>query len=592
MPVRRASTRPASAPTAGRKRSAADSVGAQMAHKTESARKSMNTCPVCKMPMYINDGHASDALWRYAQFWYKGKPSFCLDELAGARNKNVFGPAEGVGHYRDPATNANDCHYLHVSASKGLTYFNGIWDMFTSPASALGLVRTVKLQRFKYERPVKPIGFTEKLNITYSVFARLEPTSADNLADKFIWQEGRYDIPHINRAVDIIASGTFTGCYDCNQKMTQMELIPTLFECSFPSNNDLSDDIIYTADVKTKDRPVILLNARIHYLLLQAMLRRDNAIRPRTTDIYMDGNNQVLEVTQDQQQKWKFKLVILWCLIMMLLSNWNINALTPLGSHHTLYIYAGTSDLYLSLLLYMIYVVNFSAADDPLSFEEFHYFYITNFVFYLKRRGHLLDDPATATISNSLTAAIMRDGSCSGAPWASLSPGLGMCNNPADFMNVATTHITALYNGVVRFSDYYLKPLCLHLYNPAAADAPYDHYFPSLRRVRAIDDYFSQINTNSIQVFVDYLTSEMYWYHFKNITMPQIAHAFLLARGIHGVEAQQVMDRWFKHASNTVRQLRGPMPTSEDRALVRLSAQFAAALRLRASSGAPSSCRS
>ena len=587
MPVRRSSTRPSSAPAGGRKRPGAESVGAHMDQIVESARKSMNTCPICKMPLFINDGFECDRLWRNTQFWFKGKPSFCLDE-AGARNKNVFGPVDGIG-FRNADANANACHFLHVSASRGLTYFNGIWDMFTDPEDR---VSTVRLKQFKYERPVKSITFTQKLNITYSVFSKLEAMATDNVVDKFIWREGRYSIPLINRAVDIVAKGTFTGCWDCNHKMTQMELIPTLFECSFPRDNDLHSDIVYTDDVTPKERGDILLNAKIHYLLLQAMLRQDNAIRPRTAEVYMDGNNQVLHVLPEQQHKWKFKLVILWCLLMMMLSNWNINALPPLASHHAIYIFSGTSDLYLSLILYMIYIANFKGTGHPLSFEEFHYFYSTNFVFHLKRIGHLVDTPAANTISNSLTAAIMRDGSCSGAVWASLSPGLNMFKNTADFMNTATNHITTLYNGVVRFSDAYLKPLCLHLYDPARLSETYANYFSSLRNVYRIDDYFSQINTNSIQVFVDYLTHVMYWYHFKNITMPQISHAFFLARGIHGAEAREVMDRWYKHASNAVSQLHGPMPTSEDRALVRLSAQFAAALRLRASSGASSSCRS
>jgi hypothetical protein len=410
--------------------------------------------------------------------------------------------------------------------------------MFPDPQP---VAESIPMKWFPQEMPLKSVEFAERLNITYSIFADLEPNTADNAVDPFLWAECEFKILRINRLASHISIGTFTGCWDCNQKMTQMEVIPLLFEESFPRTNKFDDFMMFPSEMKLSEQREILLNAQIHYLLLQAMLKKDNVIAPQSRTCYMDNRGrQIITVNADQQKKWKFKLIILWCLLMMLLSNWNISMLNPLASHHTIHIYAGTSDFYLSLIMFAIYIANYKAPGNPLSFEEFHYFYMTNYVFYLKSKGYLIDNPNDATVSNSLTAAIMRDRSCGGNAWASLSPGVGMQRKRENFLQSAQQDIKFLYAGVKRFANACLRPLCLHLYNPAVQHTPYDNYFPPLQRVRDIENYFSAINTGSIQVFVDYLSHEMYWYHFKNITMPQIAHAFSLARIIHGVEAKEV----------------------------------------------------
>ena len=566
-----------------------DRVGAGMQHDILSAKKSMNTCPICKMPLYIDDAHESDRLWRQTQHWFKGKPSFTLDDV-GPRNRNTFGPVHGLGK-RDPDKNANGCHFVHVSASEGMTTFNGMWDMFVDPQ---GIEQTFQLCVFLNERPIKDRGFCDRLNITYSMFSELEPMHQDHAADPFIWPECRFNSAQINRTTAIISTGTFTACWDCNEKMTQMKLIPMFFGHSFQHRHDIGEDFIHTEDMELVRRRELLLNAQIYYILMQAMLKYDNVIDPATRAIRVANGMQHVTIFPDQQLKWKFKLVILWSLLMILLSNWNATELSYTVAHHALYIYAGTSDFYVSLIMYMTYITNYTGAGNPLSFEEFHYYYITNFVFYLKRKRILVDDPATTNNSNSLTAAIMNPAACTTPRWGSLNLGLGMrqSDTPANFLTRARQDIAVLYRGITKFSNMYLKPLCMHLYNPAMLDQPYEDYFPSLATVQARGRFVSTIQRDSIQAYVDHLGPEMYWYHFKNITMPQISNAVRIARDMGTEEAKRVIDLWYKHASSSARHLRGPMPTSEDRALVRLSAQFAAALRLRASSGAPSSCRS
>ena len=566
-------------------------VGVNTTNLEVSAKKSMNSCPICKMPLYIGDTTRSDALWRQTQYWFKGKPSFVLDDI-GARNRNAFGPAHGIG-IRNPNKNANACHFVHVSASEGQTTFHGLWDKFADPR---GVDKKFNLCPFLNETQMKDNRFSERLNITYSVFADLEPTHGDHAVDSFLWDV--INTAQVTRAVGIISKGTFAGCWDCNHKMTQMKLIHELYSVSFGDTEDIARMFTHTPAVNADQRQELMLNAEMYYILMQGMLKRDNVFVPVRAPggpavIYKDLRMQQVNITPDQQCKWQFKLAILWCLLMILLSNWNISDQKVSTRHLMVYIYAGTSDFYLSLVCYLIYIANFRhATRDPLSFEEFHYFYATNFVFHMKRKGMLVEDPLTP-LSNSLTAAIMHPLAFTQASWPSANLGNDMQQKrPSHLYDGAREDIATLYRGIVKFSDNYLKKLCNHLYDDRMDATTFDEYLSSLENIQVIDNHISRIPGTTIQEFVDYLGDSMYWYHFKNITMPQIAHDVKLARDTVEEERQRVIDNWYNHTSASVRQLRGPMPTSSGRALVRLSAQFAAALRLRASSGASSSCRS
>jgi hypothetical protein len=537
------------------------------------------------MPLFIDDSKESDRLWRQTQFWFKGKPSYSLDDV-GPRNRNAFGPAPGLGT-RDTQRNANDCHFLHKSASEGMTTFNGLWDMF--PGDPRGGEETFQLCVFPNEKPVKEQTFSDKLNITYSVFADLEPNQSDNVADRFMWTECRFNRAQMDRTAGVISTGTFAGCWDCNHKMTQMTLIPMFYGHSFLYRQDI-DELFYIITGTPTEKRDLLLNAQIYYLLMQAMLRKDNVIDGSTRQAHVEGGWQQIKVTPDQQGKWKFKLIILWCLLMILLSNWNVTTLRHTASHHTNYIFAGTSDFYVSLIMYTTYIANFEGRGAPLSFEEFHYFFMINFVFYLKSKRLLVDNTRTHNINNSLTTAIMNPAACITPQWGSMNLGLGMQQHadPNHFLRSAKQDMIVLYAGITRFSSAHLKPLCLHLYDPTLPDDQYGDYFPALTTVLRIRRDISTIPHTSIQAYADYLTPAMYWFHFKSITMPQISHAVKLARDMGTEEGKRVMDLWFKHASNNARHLHGPLPTSEGRALARLSAHFSAVLRTRGSS----SCRS
>ena len=151
-----------------------------------SMKRSFNKCPICKMPIYVDPDsvHTRDQAWRHVQFYFKGKPSFILDDLPdsnGPRNKQCFGKVSPVGMQ---SGNEADCHYVHVSVSIGSARFYGLWAHFDQDFLH-DVSRDVTV--FPGETPVHTMTFSNELNITHSVFQGTEPTDAAHMLDPFLW---------------------------------------------------------------------------------------------------------------------------------------------------------------------------------------------------------------------------------------------------------------------------------------------------------------------------------------------------------------------------------------------------------------------
>lgn len=521
----------------------------------ESLKRSSNTCPICKMPLITNDTGASDKLWQTVQFCFKGKPSFTLDDLPGTngpRNRTAFGVVHPIG---GRGRSIQKCHYVDESVLTGTR--THLWNRFDQPSD---IDSDITFIHFPLEGRTKTIPFSQELNATHSIFKHITTTQVDML-DDLVWRvhtttagaTERVNVGRMNRAVTNIVLSTFTGCTDCNQKMTQMEMIPALFHESFKSTRE-GDPWIQADHHST---------AMMYYLLLQGLLNNTNVL-DRDGRQYIDPNGmQTIRIAPNQQEQWKMKLAVMWCLLKIFLSNRSISSMNLHAAHHTTYIYSGTSDFYLSLLLYIVYIANIPGSSDiaasrtnrdPLLFEEFHHFYTTNFPFFLRATQTLLQRNARESFSNSLTTAIYN---ANKNQWQEAPPGLGLAPsiNARDIHSAATEFIGTFHRRLRHFIRTKFMSFCDDLYT---SNDPIGNYFPSYPRVQQLVHHATQLHSDTcgIQQFTDILTPAMYWYPFKHITMAQISAALKFTRIYYTPNGAAVIDNWARHAFAAVHALR------------------------------------
>lgn len=533
----------------------------------QSLQRSFNTCPICRMPLYVDpdatDG--SDEEWRRLQFCFKGKPSYIIQGV-GARNKHAFGFTFPLSVRRADSTDA--CHFVHESASRGATHYKSIWNQCSDPQA---VEMEIELNSFQREPP-KKAEFLEQLHIGYSIFSGTEPTATAHMLDRFIFNAtGVINTALMNEVTTHINREMFAGCIDCNSKMTQMAKIPALFVESFPYMARSHDAWI---------QPAFMLNAQINYLLLQGCLKPGDACHLTTHAPYLDASGrQIFRVNPKQQMGWKMKLGVMWMYIMIFLTNLNLNDLfkdqTMPAAHHTVYIYAGISDFYLSMLLYLIYVANFprDLHRAYIQFEEFHYFYSSNFVFFLRHQNKLKSSNTANPMdfSNSLTAAILGAGCCptNGAAWFEAPLGLGLNTDSRYIFNNARSFITQIHNQLGDFCQTYWNAFCHQLYaadgNAASIQRPIFDYFASIKRA---DDlvHASRSTRKSVQGYTTLLGPDHYWFHFKNITMPQICKYLAISREYYTPTAYPVIDNWARLALYSAEHLHGQR-SSEGKAI-------------------------
>ena len=516
------------------------------------------------MPLLVNDTDPADQNWQKVQYCFKGKPSFSIQGV-GPRNINAFGVVNPLGNKE---RGVQTCHYIHESASQGT--IKRFWKEFDQPFQ---LIQKRTIHRFPGEAHTKSMQFSAELAYTSSIFKQTMDAGAD-MVGPFLWRNevlpgGLVEVVNVNRInalTQMITDLTFSACVDCNEKMTQMRMVPAIFKSSFPS----------TLDAGAWVEPTHHLTAMIYYLLLQGLLDTTNVFNPDGTQRYNPRGMQLIHIRPEQQERWKMKLAMMWCLLMIFLSNCSIAKMERETLHHTMYIYSGTSDFYLSLLLYVMYIANIPGlkkppdgptadieSDDdgtdptqkePLSFEAFRYFYMTNFAFYL-RRTNRLQKRGTEPFSNSLTTAIFY-AAPGGASWEEAPMGLLLPKvTERDVHNQASNFIGRLHKSLINFTNRNFRTFCQQLHT---TNNPIDNYFPSYTRVRDLEQQALalQSDTCGIQQFVNILTPAMYWYPFKHITMAQISAALKVTHSYYRPNGAAVIDHWARHAFAAVHALR------------------------------------
>jgi hypothetical protein len=261
--------------------------------------------------------------------------------------------------------------------------------------------------------------------------------------------------------------------------------------------------------------------------------------------------------------------------MMIVFSHWNVQKLKGRYKHHEHYIYLGTADLYLSLLLYIVYVVNWpdDAEGVVLAFEEFHFVYTTNFVFYLKHRRYLKN---TTDGGNSLSLAIHHKNSMTAPDAADGRPTweeVGVLDIPKfDAKNplpCTRESIKQIYEQTAIFVSKHFHPFCLQLYKRSTWGGATDN-LPQFARFfthpAAVEDLIRKVNastpTLNIQEFVNVLGPAKFWYHFKHITMQQIAVACGESRTTLPAIFHEPFDRWCTSAFAKINALQSRLTLS------------------------------
>jgi len=506
------------------------------AQNKQSLCRSCNQCPICKMPINVNPvqadrGIADDAnwdlKWRSVQAWFKSKPAIFLDDSKGNRHIHVFGIYPGIGKRTE---SSNKCHYLHTSASGGGANFNGIWALCDVPDGTSTLTET--FNGFAAEIRADT-GYLTRLIHTGSMFNTIPDLTAG-----FLFDPMHVNTNHLTAVITTMRSKTFAGCWDCNNKMTQMNFIKPLFDAQFET----------ILNIKQRDAK---LNVKMNYILLSMQLNTENVVKDDGSPITKGTvNKYAYTISPAMQRVWNLKLGVAWCLMMIVFSHWNARKLEPKYRHHEIYILNGSADFYLSLLLYLVYRANYpsTGGGTALEFEEFHFFYATNFIFWLKHEG-IVSEHTTPIGGNSLSLAIHHlNANVPNQEWKEVEV-LDIPNfdsrNPVVSAGAALKQV---YDKTTLFIEMFFKPFCQQLYTgwTGTNDAKgYTNYFAS---PATVDGLITQMRTTSanlnVHEFVNIMGPDMYWFHFKHITMQQISVACGESRSSLPPIFHQPFDRW------------------------------------------------
>jgi hypothetical protein len=427
--------------------------------------------------------------------------------------------------------------------------FNGIWKM--GDTIITGSPKKELLLGFTQER-FKPQAFIQYVSQERGIFKGLFD-SQRGLHEGFLFAGAQPNMTRLNKVVDRIAKETISACWDCNSNMTQMEYVKLMFDAFFPLTNPFPETGFNLTE-KT--------NVRLHYLLLQALLP--------TGCIHTDADgHQKFDMTTALSTTWRLNLVITWCFLMIMSCQWNIGKLhakTPQHEHHEVYLLHGVSDFYLSLLLYTVYAANFpDGRDDILEFEEFHFFYSTNFVFYLKRANLLATNPRPDTLdNNNLSLSILHSQAMAhtilgGAlAWTEVPqldiPAWPANDDPRTVRDTVWTTTSRFHAKITEFIDKHFKSFCHQLYDWGSNGDPghFTQFFAAPTHVQAMVLRTRDETDLSVQTFIRVLGShDRYWFPFKHITMVQIANA--LEKGYTKTirHFRPMFSLWYHHASTS-----------------------------------------
>jgi len=519
------------------------------------AKLANNICPICWMPLSIGEGKVADC-WRAVQMAFKGKPAFSV------RNPNGIGdvsrPVKAFGI--NPLTgstqaNCEQCHYVHFSMFGDHSDLNNLW-------YGCEFFQKIPMRNNEAE-PTKLDAFYSGIREDRSIFsvAVLNPKFNGYIVNALA------DVNSNWNTITILAVKMFRffpGCTDCNSHMTISKLIETLFDQLFPSDAYISRFPAPAAPVqnppiyqrpknkfrKSRKKKEFDVEEMIHYLMLSGMLKADG-------DVHSDTFNFSI-ADEGRKKTWTLKYIIMWCALQIIFCQWNIKQTAMSIGHHRNYMFFGTMDFYMSLWFYALHCLGpttISSGKDltivkkeplehafrddketlaesmvpytdknPLEFEEFHYYYTSVFPFFLTK--YYPDEKRHSSLSLSVFS--LGDGPDFDASSSTL---VGL-ERPDILLNAVRNNLGLVYEKVFTAWGNYVSTFSAMIHNDFAIPSDEDLVLSVLRtkiglffikpsEIIAKRGVKERLNLD-IDTFIDHQSPYWYWFHFKNITMPQI----------------------------------------------------------------------
>ena len=519
------------------------------------AKLANNICPICWMPLSIGEGRVADC-WRAVQMAFKGKPAFSV------RNPNGIGdvsrPVKAFGI--NPLTgstqaNCEQCHYVHFSMFGDHSDLNNLW-------YGCEFFQKIPMRNNEAE-PTKLDAFYSGIREDRSIFsvAVLNPKFNGYIVNALS------DVNSNWNTITILAVKMFRffpGCTDCNSHMTISKLIETLFDQLFPSDAYISRFPAPAAPVqnppiyqrpknkfrKSRKKKEFDVEEMIHYLMLSGMLKADG-------DVHSDTFNFSI-ADEGRKKTWTLKYIIMWCALQIIFCQWNIKQTAMSIGHHRNYMFFGTMDFYMSLWFYALHCLGpttISSSKDltivkkeplehafrddketlaesmvpytnknPLEFEEFHYYYTSVFPFFLTK--YYPDEKRHSSLSLSVFS--LGDGPDFDVSSSTL---VGL-EHPDILLNAVRNNLGLVYEKVFTAWGNYVSTFSAMIHNDFAIPSDEDLVLSVLRaniglffikpsEIIAKRGVKERLNLD-IDTFIDHQSPYWYWFHFKNITMPQI----------------------------------------------------------------------
>ncbi len=179
--------------------------------------------------------------------------------------------------------------------------------------------------------------------------------------------------------------------------------------------------------------------------------------------------------------------------------------------HHVQYIYVGVVDFYVSLWFYALHRLKYTKDDKTLSFEQFHYYYISCFPFFYQKHKHQQQEGQTPPRNISYLVL----GSDDGWLLTETLPNVRM-------------HISLIYTKMFSFWHDSLSILSDYIHLNFNSVLPLQHAdYRAFKEFFASPDSIRQKSNPSpaqltIAAFQDHLGPYWYWFHFRHITIPLI----------------------------------------------------------------------
>lgn len=514
-------------------------------------RLSCNMCPICWMPLAVDVAFPADQRWADVSVTFKGKPAFSIKHHAASRSVARHTFAFGVMGIAPGSRNYQACHYVdhcmigNDDVEVRLWKFHvpgddvGRLEPISDPAHMGGLgrfqrlIQSIFIDRDSVQNDID--GFKAGVCVERGVFA-----DALGVGSEMMLMLKGMTLNHsgVLGVVDLVRSGTFVGCCDCNSSMTYLQETAALFRLAFfPSWQDHLIGKENTKLLKTIFS-TIKVETMVRHLMLSGIIYRDSLVDT-------DGGPSFRVQDSTMRSTWQIRHVLVWCSLKILMGLWKYNGTDVKIRHHKSYIFIAVSDFYFSLMFYTLHEASKQPEGTKVLFETFNVFYASHLPFFLRSR------------QSNLSAVVLGLDSEPQFNVRFAPPSFNDTNAArtvikrqlADILNQAAVFWTTTVQAVSAFADgrgEILPEISRFFVSPA-----------TLRSDR-LEVLISRQTKLNVETYARILHHDWYWFHFKHITMTRIAclcKQYDVFVGAVSMQGNKLWRHWYRLFDASVRGL-------------------------------------